>query len=96
MTEYVGIYMILSRKICLAAMILLLCACSCAGSDFTVQVLAMGEGGAQITGKADKQVPFGDAVSFAVTVPAGEDVVQVFLDDVLTEEYHISLSTGNA
>ena len=87
MTEYVGIYMILSRKICLAAMILLLCACSCAGSDFTVQVLAMGEGGAQITGKADKQVPFGDAVSFAVTVPAGEDVVQVFLDDVLTEEY---------
>ncbi|MBR5445832.1 MAG: hypothetical protein IKV57_06910, partial [Clostridia bacterium] len=79
--------MILSRKIGLCAMVLLMLLCSCAGTDFSVQVLAMGEGGAVVRGDASIQIPWGDDASFAVTVPAGEDVVQVFLDDALTDDY---------
>ena len=81
------IYMILSRKIGLCAVVLLMLLCSCAGTGFSVQVLAMGEGGAAVRGDASIQIPWGDDASFAVTVPAGEDVVQVFLDDALTDDY---------
>ncbi|MBR4961708.1 MAG: leucine-rich repeat protein, partial [Clostridia bacterium] len=79
--------MILSRKIGLCAVVLLMLLCSCTGTDFSVQVLAQGEGGAEIKGECSIQVPFGEAAAFEIAVPSGEEVVQVFLDDVLTEDY---------
>ena len=60
---------------------------SCTGDSFTVDVLAVGEGGAVVSGNALQQIPYGDDVSIPVSVPAGESVIQVFLDDVLTDAY---------
>ena len=59
--------------------------CSCSGNLFTMHVLALGEGGAQILDDPLKKIPYGGDVSFAVSVPDGESVVQVFADDVLTD-----------
>ena len=60
---------------------------SCGGETFTVDVLAVGEGGAVVSGTPLQQIPYGEDVSISVTVPDGEDVIQVFLDDVLTDTY---------
>ncbi len=60
---------------------------SCGAGDFTFDVLAVGEGGAEITGESLKQAEYGGEVQFTLTLPAGESLVQVFADDVLTTDY---------
>ncbi|MBE6613825.1 MAG: hypothetical protein E7631_00790 [Ruminococcaceae bacterium] len=83
------ISMLLSRKNFLAAALLFftIALLSCGKTEFPVDVLAIGESGAQITGEHHKQVACGDSVSFTLTLPAGETVAQVFLDDILTDAY---------
>ncbi|MBR4962218.1 MAG: hypothetical protein IKY52_15070, partial [Clostridia bacterium] len=70
-----------------AAILAVLCLTSCEERIFTVDILAQGEGGAVIVGDALQKVPWGSDVSFEVSVPSGESVVQVFVDDVLTNDY---------
>ncbi|MBE6615939.1 MAG: leucine-rich repeat domain-containing protein [Ruminococcaceae bacterium] len=69
----------------MAALLLLLV--SCDEKTFTVDVLAQGEGGAVITGETLQKIPYGEDASFQVELPADESIVQVFVDDVLTEDY---------
>ena len=77
-------------KLCIqaaAVVMAMLMLSSCEKQIFTVDILAQGEGGAVITGEALQKIPWGSDVSFGVSVPDGESVVQVFVDDVLTEDY---------
>ncbi len=60
---------------------------SCGNDGFMLDVLAIGEGGAEITGEYHKQVEYGGKATFEVSVPEGETVVQVFSDDKLTTDY---------
>ena len=60
---------------------------SCGEKSFTVGVLAVGEGGAVVSGAPLQQIPYGDDALISVTIPDGESVIQVFLDDVLTDAY---------
>ncbi|MBQ8642797.1 MAG: leucine-rich repeat protein [Clostridia bacterium] len=60
---------------------------SCGSDDFPVHVLAQGEGGAEIIGDSLQEIPYGADAQFTVSLPAGESVVQVFADDVLTGNY---------
>ncbi len=60
---------------------------SCGSDSFMLDVLAIGEGGAEVTGEYQKQVEYGGSTSFELSVPEGETVIQVFCDDVLTDAY---------
>ena len=70
-----------------AAILSVLTLVSCSKDPFAVDILARGEGGAEIVGDALQKIPYGEDASFAVTLPAGESIVQVFVDDTLTENY---------
>ncbi|MBQ8401842.1 MAG: hypothetical protein IJX14_07935, partial [Clostridia bacterium] len=70
-----------------AAQLLLLFCTACGRTLFSLDVLAVGEGGAAVTGESLQKIPYGEDAVLAVTVPEGEDIIQVFLDDRLTDGY---------